>query len=247
MLRNVLRRYGVIGSTALLTLGSILISVIMTAAINLLASGEIGSTAILIAVVVPGVIAPLFGGLTLRLADRLDKTQERLRRLAITDDLTGVFNRRYFFEAAEREMARARRTAERVSVVVLDMDDFKQINDTYGHKAGDAVLQRVAALCQANTRAMDTFARYGGEEFVFLLPRMDGAHALKFCERIQQALLHAQVQDGGAVIHFSASIGVSTYEPGVSDVDSLVTRADRAMYKAKAQGKNAIIVTSEGV
>jgi diguanylate cyclase (GGDEF)-like protein len=235
----------VIGATALLTVLSIIISVAITVCINLIMSGEVGPMAIVSAVAVPAVISPLFGGLTLRLAHRLDLVQDRLRRLAITDDLTHAFNRRYFFEAAEREMARARRTGEAFSVVILDMDDFKQINDTYGHMVGDVVLQKVAALCLANARAMDTFARYGGEEFVFLLPRMERAQALKFCERIQQALTQSQVKQNGNEIHFSASIGVGTYEPGVADVDSLVTRADRAMYKAKARGKNTIVSMSE--
>lgn len=245
MLRQMLRRYGVAGLTALLTATCIVISVAITFAINLWLNGGISAADILNAIVVPAVIAPLFGGLTLRLAHRLDQTQERLRQLSITDDLTKAFNRRYFFEAAERELARARRTGEIFSVVILDMDDFKQINDRYGHKVGDSVLQRVAAVCLANARAMDTFARYGGEEFVYLLPRMDRAHALKFCERIQQALIMANVHEDGADIHFSASIGVASYIPGIPDIYVLVSRADRAMYTAKSQGKNAVVATGE--
>ncbi len=245
MLRTLLRRYGVVGSTALLTVASIAISLIITASVNLLSDGTVGVMGLIVAVVAPALISPIFGGWTLRLAQRLDVTQEQLRHLAITDELTQAHNRRYFFEVAEQELARVRRSGEVFSVVILDMDDFKHINDTYGHLVGDDVLRTVSAVCIANARAMDTFARYGGEEFVFLLPRMNRAAALTFCGRVQRALSEARLVEQGRTIQFSASIGVATFEPTTADVYSLISQADRALYAAKSRGKNSIMASPE--
>ncbi|MCA1554808.1 MAG: diguanylate cyclase [Chloroflexi bacterium] len=119
----------------------ILILLSITPAVSLRSNGEVGLTGVIVGIVAPLLIAPLFGGLTLRLANQLINTQDQLRLLAITDELTQAYNRRYFFEVAEQELARAKRTGEVFSVAILDMDDFKHINDTYGHRAGDSVLR----------------------------------------------------------------------------------------------------------
>jgi len=245
MLRRLLRRYGVFASTAVLTAASIMISVVVTAAVNLWNDGSIGATGMMVAVIVPAVTASIFGGLTLRLADQLDRAQDQLRKLSITDDLTQAYNRRYFFEVAGQELARATRTGEVFSIVILDMDDFKQINDAYGHRVGDSVLRAVSTLCMATVRVMDTFARYGGEEFVFLLPHMKGDDALKFCARIQRALTESHVVEDGHKVSFSASIGVATFDSNVTDVYGLITKADRALYAAKSRGKNIIMASTE--
>ena len=163
-----------------------------------------------------------------------------MRQLAITDELTQTYNRRHFIETAEREFARARRYHEAFSVVVLDLDDFKSVNDTHGHPAGDQVLRTVSDLCRRNIRQHDTFARYGGEEFVFLLPGLDYAGACEFAERIRRRLAGTPVAFGDRLIHVTASLGVAVYHEGLSDLDSLLTHADQAMYRAKNLGKNRL-------
>mgnify|MGYP001611879736 FL=1 len=240
MLRQWLKRFGIVKSTAAFALASIVLSVLLTGGINYAITGRVGTISLVIAIVVPAVIAPVFTYILLSLVFKFESLEEQLRQLAITDELTQTYNRRHFIETAEREFARARRYRETFSVVVLDLDDFKFVNDTHGHPAGDQVLRTVSDLCRRNIRQHDTFARYGGEEFVFLLPGLDYAGACEFAERIRRRLAGTPVAFGNRLIHVTASLGVAVYHEGLSDLDSLLTHADQAMYRAKNLGKNRL-------
>ena len=168
--------------------------------------------------------------------------QAALEYLATTDSLTGIFNRRSFMAAAQQELARYRRHQRPFSIVSLDLDHFKNINDTYGHQTGDQALRAFADLVSRVGRREDTFGRVGGEEFGLLLPETGLAEALQAAERLRRhcQALDIKVDDGHLPLTFSA--GVAEVGPGDADLDSLMRRADRALYRAKQAGRNRIEV-----
>jgi diguanylate cyclase (GGDEF)-like protein len=161
----------------------------------------------------------------------------RLYALANVDGLTGLYVRRYFDLRVSEEIERARRFGTSFALVMLDLDDFKRLNDTHGHLAGDRALREVAALAERQLRGVDLAARYGGEELAFLLPRTSLADAHAVAERIRAAI---DAYDFGG-LHITASLGVAGWtEAGVTDPERLVERADAALYRAKAAGKNRV-------
>ena len=172
---------------------------------------------------------------------------EQLRELATRDPLTGACNRRHFAELAEREFVRLRRHEGAISLIYFDLDHFKQVNDTYGHAAGDATLQAVAAQFARIIRQTDVLGRLGGEEFVVLLPDTSPATAVVMAERLRQALEQQTVTFEGHSIQVTGSFGVSGFE-GASSVslDVLTWSADRAVYDAKAAGRNHVALRAIG-
>ncbi|MES3022275.1 MAG: diguanylate cyclase [Pseudomonadota bacterium] len=169
----------------------------------------------------------------------LKLTEAELRRVANTDALTGLNNRRALVELAGRELAQARRQKYPVSVMMLDCDHFKKVNDTHGHGAGDLVLQKLAEIVRAVCRDTDIVGRIGGEEFVALLPHTALAGAVVLAERLREAIGAASVDSGGATITFKVSIGVAAFAPPMS-FDELLRLADQALYKAKSGGRNRV-------
>jgi len=168
-------------------------------------------------------------------------SHDELERRAYSDYLTGLANRRYFLEKAENELARARRYGEELSILMLDVDHFKQVNDRYGHKVGDIVLQKLAEVCRSTLRDVDIIGRLGGEEFAVLLPKTGSVQAMEAAERLRTALAAAQVnQDNAISLHFTASLGVATFSKEDTHFDSLLNRADKALYKAKNWGRNCV-------
>ena len=167
--------------------------------------------------------------------------EEELRRQAHVDYLTGVYNRRHFMERAEQELSRAHRYAKPLSMLMLDIDHFKQINDRHGHKVGDTVLKAVADLSQATFRDVDIVGRLGGEEFAALLPETDQPAALEAAERLRATIANARIPLPGAPpVSFSVSIGVSSMDSPEDNIDALLQRADKALYKAKDSGRNRV-------
>ncbi|MEK6284713.1 MAG: sensor domain-containing diguanylate cyclase [Acidobacteriota bacterium] len=156
---------------------------------------------------------------------------------AMTDGLTGLFNHGYFQDRLDRETKLADRNNEQVSLILLDLDHLKRINDTHGHRAGDAALCHVASLMQTAVREVDVCARYGGEEFVVILPGCDRESAIEVAERLRESIASTSIQKLGQV---TASIGVATYPTGAKNKEELVEMADRAMYLAKAAGRNRV-------
>lgn len=168
--------------------------------------------------------------------------EEELRRHATTDFLTGIANRRHFIDVAEREFARAKRYGHPLSVLMLDIDRFKRINDTYGHPVGDKVVQAMADLCRRSLREIDHLGRMGGEEFAILLPETEAAVALQVAERLREMVEGAAVDVGGLAhpIRFTTSVGLASLETVDQGFDQMLMQADRALYKAKQDGRNCV-------
>ena len=169
------------------------------------------------------------------LAMRNANLLERMQQMAVTDGLTQLANRRSFDRSLDRELQRATRTDGRLSVVLLDIDHFKSLNDTHGHLAGDNVLRDIAAALAECGREYDTIARYGGEEFAAVLPGCSSALAVQVAERLRRA-----VEEAPTEVPVTASCGVATYPYDGADVESLLGAADRALYTAKRAGRNQV-------
>lgn len=165
----------------------------------------------------------------------------RLLELATTDYLTGLYNRRAFFEAAQREFARARRNGTVFSLLELDLDHFKAVNDTYGHDAGDRALRGVAQVMLRALRVVDLPARLGGEEFAVLLPETDAQEAQGVAERLRQAIASADIQGMAGRFRVTVSIGLATFHPEDPDAEAIVHAADQALYRAKELGRDRVV------
>lgn len=165
-----------------------------------------------------------------------------LERLSVTDRLTELYNHGYFHQRLDEEMGRAMRFRHDLSLIMLDIDNFKDFNDTYGHPRGDKVLQAVSGIIRNNLREMDVAARYGGEEFVIVLPETDSQGALAVAERIREGVDEYGFVGGEdiAPIHKSISVGVATFPVHADCASRLIEAADRAMYAAKRDGKNRV-------
>jgi diguanylate cyclase (GGDEF)-like protein len=168
----------------------------------------------------------------------INRLQEELREQAVRDGLTNLFNRRYLDETLERELARAKREGYPLSLVMIDIDHFKKLNDTYGHQAGDKVLRELAALLWGNIRAEDVPCRYGGEEFLVLLPRMPLDIALERAENWRKSLEATRVPFGDFHLETTISCGLSAYPDHARTPDDLIRCCDEALYKAKRHGRN---------
>jgi len=162
--------------------------------------------------------------------------EEELWLLAVTDTLTNVYNRRYFTQKLEEEIERVRRSGSSFSLIMLDIDHFKNVNDLFGHNAGDLVLKSMAEMILNRIRKIDTIARWGGEEFVLLLPETDGNAAVVLAETLRRQLNQMEIPGVGKI---TASFGVASYSSG-DTVDTLVNRADKKMYEAKSAGRNCV-------
>jgi diguanylate cyclase (GGDEF)-like protein len=166
--------------------------------------------------------------------------QEQLERLANNDSLTGLLNRRAILNKLDEHIANTRRYKDNLSVLMLDIDHFKRINDKYGHMTGDDVLERVASLLQKRTRDTDTAGRYGGEEFLIILSKTDLPSALIIAERIRRSIKATKIKaPTGDVFVITISQGLEIYQPG-DDIHSLISRVDSLLYQAKRNGRDRI-------
>jgi len=173
----------------------------------------------------------------------LKRAKLEMERLAYTDALTGLHNRRSFMSRLQEECERVRRFDQQLSVVLLDLDRFKQVNDTWGHEAGDAVLRHVAEEISGCSRSCDVPGRLGGEEFALLLPGTGTDGALRVAERLRSAVSRHRPNSGAEPV--TASVGVATIDPGDPDWQALLRSADAALYKAKRAGRNTVRAAEE--
>jgi two-component system, cell cycle response regulator len=188
-----------------------------------------------------------------RLQDELDQknrelevANRRLRRLSITDGLTELFNHRHMHELLHEEFERTKRTEEPMAVAMLDLDRFKQVNDTYGHPTGDVILYETARILRETAREIDMVGRYGGEEFIAILPGTGEEAAAQFAERVRQTVADHVYRDEATEVRMTVSAGVASF-PGEGDPypETLIRRADAALYAAKESGRNRVVRASE--
>lgn len=178
-----------------------------------------------------------------RLLHRVKEAQKNLMALATIDDLTNLYNRRYFFVRFNQEIERARRYQRPISCLILDIDHFKAVNDTYGHLAGDQVLQNIAYILQTQCRQSDLAGRYGGEEMIILLPETDAMGALAIAERMREMIQeHETINGKGQPIRVTVSIGVAhltaTELSSLDNLERIIQYADDALLQAKKEGRN---------
>ena len=179
-------------------------------------------------------------GVTRDISDRRALRME-LQRQASIDELTGIYNHRHFLACAEKEVQRCLRHKSSLSFLMLDIDHFKRVNDTFGHAVGDLALQAVTKTCAGLLRSSDSFGRLGGEEFAILLVETNKAQALQAAERIRQQVAHiALTAPSGQPVILRVSIGLSVYCPDTDTLSTLMARADQALYRAKESGRNRV-------
>jgi diguanylate cyclase (GGDEF)-like protein len=176
-----------------------------------------------------------------RVTNELHRLNAELLRLARTDALTGVSNRRHFFEQIGEEMSRMRRYRHQAAVFMLDLDHFKRLNDGYGHDVGDRALVETAAAVRGTLRVHDLFGRLGGEEFAGFLPETELSHAVTVCERLRELIAAIRLPTAGETAQVTASIGVAAIDAQNETVEIALRRADQAMYAAKQSGRNRVI------
>jgi len=175
------------------------------------------------------------------------KMEEELRALAITDGLTGAYNRRHFMYEASTEVPRAKRYGHSLSVLMMDLDLFKKVNDTYGHAGGDEVLRRFVSTVSDILRESDILGRIGGEEFALMLPETDLAGAIALAERIRADIQALNIRWDKRTIQVTASIGIAMLQKDDLDIHAIMAKADKALYTAKAEGRNRVMVSGGDV
>ncbi|MBQ0960583.1 GGDEF domain-containing protein [Ideonella sp. 4Y11] len=194
---------------------------------------------LMVATIAPMLVSGPIGGFIVHLLREVDGAHRRVQHLAWHDELTGLLNRRRFTELGQQALERGLQQGEAVTAVLLDVDDFKQVNDRHGHAAGDAVLQTLGHVLTVSLRRSDLSARWGGEEFALVLPGAGREDAAGIVERLRQAVASTPIVAAGQSLRCTVSIGVAPLRPGDS-FDALIRRADDAMYRAKTSGKNRV-------
>jgi diguanylate cyclase (GGDEF)-like protein len=177
------------------------------------------------------------------------KLKESLKNQSICDPLTGLFNRRYMEESVEREFSRANRSKTSVAIIMMDLDHFKQFNDTFGHQAGDTLLRSLGDLLKRNTRGQDIACRYGGEEFAIVLSDSNLAGALQRAEILRQQVKQLSVEYAGQLLGaVSVSMGIALFPDHGTSMGDVLRAADQALYSAKREGRDRVSVwTAEAV
>jgi diguanylate cyclase (GGDEF)-like protein len=196
---------------------------------------------IISAVITIGLLVVITYFLTWRLVINLDEAQVRLKKLASTDELTSLKNRRTIMQDLEEEFERAERQQGKFCIIVLDIDHFKLINDSFGHPFGDLVLQNVSICIKETLRRYDSVGRIGGEEFLVISPGSDLSDAITLAERILLHIRELEVNEDDKAVRVTVSAGAALYMPGDKGVQDLLKRADGALYRAKEEGRNRVV------
>ncbi|MBP0021881.1 MAG: diguanylate cyclase [Cyanobacteria bacterium SBLK] len=177
--------------------------------------------------------------------DELKKALAELEKLATTDPLTGIANRRHLLTLGEQEFSRVCRYDRPFSILMIDLDRFKNINDTYGHSIGDEILKKMAKVTLSVLGTVDYFGRFGGEEFVILLPETNVKDAKEVAEKVGRKIAEMQFIHIEKIIKITVSIGVAAYQIGDTTIDDILRRADDALYQAKGWGRDRVVVSKE--
>jgi len=228
-------RFGFPLSILILSVVAFLIGTAFIVPINIIMGGSI-KTGLVVNLVICSTILPYHYYHVLRLLNELDTLHNDVYNKSIHDELTHAYNRRYFFDAVERQKFH---TAQDLSILIIDIDDFKFLNDKYGHHVGDKALKLLTQHSTSTLRATDVFVRYGGDEFICLLPDTNTVQALEIASRIKEKIYAIDLNTDRKPIFFTLSIGVAT-SGSVQEVSDLISLADQALYKAKSLGKNQV-------
>lgn len=212
------------------------------------ATGEsvrVWTISLISSIAIPAAVASTAAHVLLTMTDALQAANEEIRALADTDDLTGALNRRRFSELAREALSTDFAAGHPTSLILMDVDNFKNVNDSIGHSAGDAVLQILVTTCRRSLREGDVIARWGGEEFVILFPETSSEEAFAIADRMRAAIAAEDVRFDGERIALTVSTGLVTRTSMMAPTfEVLVSDADKAMYEAKTSGKNKVIAAS---
>jgi len=241
MFRTILRRHGIVSTVVGITVISILLSLGITWSVSVLMNTRPLREDLVIAILVPLLIVPLMTLQLLRLLSHLDTTEQQLRVLSYTDELTQLYNRRYFMQYVSQEFKRAQRSGQSFVIAILDLDNFKQINDQWGHLAGDQVLQALSRQFEGTMRQADICARYGGDEFIFLFPNTNRQQVQIWADRLYKTFAETPIHLDGREISPRFSVGVAVFRPSVASLGDLFKQADDSLYQAKHKGGNQYV------
>lgn len=241
-IRSFIRHHGEVRTIVVGSLVVALLVVMLASTADLILSRTLHPETIYLSALITSLVGPGILYLFVSLISQLDRSEEKLRALSIMDDLTDVYNRRYFIEQAEKERAKAKRYGTVFSIIDLDVDHIKHINETYGHGAGDLVLKSLANTCMNNLRTMDVFARLGSDEFTFLIPESDKTNVDIFAKKVLDAIEDSVVVFDDQEIRFTVSMGVKTFEETTGSLDAMLKDSNDALYEAKNMGRNCVVV-----
>jgi diguanylate cyclase (GGDEF)-like protein len=240
VLRALVRRFGAAAITLAITGCSVLISTASVALFDRVVKGGIPFVDLIAAALIPAVLAPIATYGFARLSQDLDVAEAQVRALAAHDSLTGVLNHRRFMEAARTELKRLARHGRVATLIFLDVDHFKGVNDQLGHAAGDQALIEIAGACRALMRGGDLFGRCGGDEFLMLLSEARPDGAMVVAERIRTTIEALVFETPAGMVRPTVSIGLATSDAAAPTFELLYQRADRNLYLAKNRGRNQI-------
>ncbi len=238
MMKSLIKRFGPRKTAFVAILGSVAGAAVIVGLLDLLIKRRIVPEDIIIGMVTASILASVAIIGLIRVVQQLTQMQGKLRSLANEDYLTNVASRRHLIRTALREWRRAQRYGHCLTVLMLDADDFKMVNDAHGHLAGDAALRHIARICRQSVRAHDLVGRYGGEEFVILLPETSAAEGLVVAERLRKQVDSTPVKYDGMPIRVTVSVGLAENTDSCTEFNDLLSCADLALQAAKRAGKN---------
>lgn len=239
-MRQHIKKLGRLNTVILITLITIFSSILLTYFISYLKQDYSNlSFSILLAIVIPLIVTSLVSWPFVNLIIRIDELESEMRKLATYDALTGLLTRRAFFNDASNFVNFAERKQMPLSLIILDFDNFKDINDSYGHPAGDKVLKHFGKSIKSIIRKSDLVGRIGGEEFSLLLPDTSEDTAIEFSERLHSIVRKSVINHSQSTIRYTISIGLISLIPGKKDsIESIIKNADKSLYLAKEKGRN---------
>lgn len=240
LIQQLLDRHGVVKVTAGATVLAILLSILIMLLLSALLGDGVPRDSLIISILAPAIIAPLLSFHTFKMLAELGETERQLKILSTTDELTGAFNRRYFMELASYELERCLSVEGRLSIAIMDFDNFKLINDRFGHMAGDQALREVSRICREAIRKSDIFARYGGDEFIFLFPQTGTEEAHECLQRVIEKVAALSFESQGHTVAPRVSIGVHSFGAKSRSLDTILEKADLALYKSKQMGGSRV-------
>jgi len=243
--RALIKKYGARRITVAASLFSAIVATGLASILDIALKGHIPVEDVFISFSIAVILAPMVTFGFIHLSQQLDTAEGQMSSMAAEDFLTKTLNRRHFMKVAEMELDRAKRYKHPMTLMIIDADNFKVINDTHGHAVGDEVLRKLADICKASLRKSDILGRYGGEEFVILLPETPKKWGKIVAERIRESLQNASIKTStNATVVFTVSIGLSGSDKEFISLNKLMSAADKALYLAKKQGRNRVAIAA---